>query len=122
MVIFGKLAKLLLCYKRYVLTHPGLHLPLRSTVVFLQGGTGCSRNPQSLARGVAHGGPTSYYFVQRLLYDKDSISITVTSVSISRSIARRIAPRVRVRVTVLRLPCRGCLEVASIEFTVSVEH
>ena len=27
MVIFGKLAKLLLCYKRYVLTHPGLHLP-----------------------------------------------------------------------------------------------
>ena len=27
MVIFGKLAKLLLCYKRYVLSHPGLHLP-----------------------------------------------------------------------------------------------
>ena len=27
MVIFGKLAKLLLCYKRYVLTHPRLHLP-----------------------------------------------------------------------------------------------
>ena len=26
MVIFGKLAKLLLCYKRYVLIHPGLHL------------------------------------------------------------------------------------------------
>ena len=29
MVIFGKLAKLLLCYKRYVLIHPGLHLPCR---------------------------------------------------------------------------------------------
>ena len=27
MVIFGKLAKLLLCYKRYVLNHPRLHLP-----------------------------------------------------------------------------------------------
>ena len=32
MVIFGKLAKLLLCYKRYVLTHPGLHLPNREQV------------------------------------------------------------------------------------------
>ena len=29
MLIFGKLAKLPLCYKRYVLTHPGLHLPRR---------------------------------------------------------------------------------------------
>ena len=28
MVIFGKLAKLLLCYKRYVLSHPRLHLPV----------------------------------------------------------------------------------------------
>ena len=27
MVVFGKLAKLLLCYKRYVLSHPCLHLP-----------------------------------------------------------------------------------------------
>ena len=30
MVVFGKLAKLLLCYKRYVLIHPGLHLPVPS--------------------------------------------------------------------------------------------
>ena len=29
MLIFGKLAKLPLCYKRYVLTHPGLHLPIK---------------------------------------------------------------------------------------------
>ena len=27
MMIFGKLPKLPLCYKRYVLYHPGLHLP-----------------------------------------------------------------------------------------------
>ena len=35
MVIFGKLAKLLICYKRYVLSHPGLHLAWYSTVVLL---------------------------------------------------------------------------------------